>query len=437
MQRIKKRLASLVFLVHPLLLTFIGVVFLSLSAASVIVWFYRTADVPPIFTYLTLQFLPGLVRSIILGVIGLVTVILGIWHLSGIAVIRLHGNAEPGSEVVLGYQHSQKPPRVVVFSGGPGMLMLSNLGKNVERLTCVTPIQDPVEYYYRASSLYDIQNVYYVVPTPIPAKVYAELDDGTIINVMRVNPDPTFAERYVERLMLVTEEEIDAQPHGDNNGNQAATYAAQAASQAAHASQASHTSTPQTSLAPVTKSLPLTRLAKETLHDADVIILGPGSIFESIVPNLLIDEVREAIRQSKALKVYICNLMTEPGLTTGFGVREHIREINRYGGFTPDYVLVNIQRIDPEVRGLYAAMGQVPVYLSPEEYEEIMVVSSDGTPQRRVLVEGSVVMESDLASAVIQYSASLDNPGERRAVHVLRHDPQKLATAILELLRRE
>jgi hypothetical protein len=128
--------------------------------------------------------------------------------------------------------------------------------------------------------------------------------------------------------------------------------------------------------------------------------------------------------------------MTEPGLTTGFGVSEHIRQIKRYCGFTPDYVLVNVQRIEAEVQQLYEAAHQLPVYVTPEEYEETVVPKTEGVTERQLIIEGSVVIETDLASSVVQYKASISNPGESRAVRVLRHDPEKLTTALLEILRR-
>ena len=155
------------------------------------------------------------------------------------------------------------------------------------------------------------------------------------------------------------------------------------------------------------------------------------------MPNLLIPEVCEAIRRSKAHKIYICSLMTEPGLTSGFGVADHIRQITRYGGFAPDYVLVNAQRIDADVRRMYEAANQSPVYLNPEDYEETIVSATNRVTARDMLIEGSVVIEADLASSVVQLTASLDHPGEGRTVRVLRHDPDKLAAAILEILRRE
>ncbi|NTV66062.1 MAG: hypothetical protein HGA65_21350, partial [Oscillochloris sp.] len=187
---------------------------------------------------------------------------------------------------------------------------------------------------------------------------------------------------------------------------------------------------------PTAAALPLPRVVLDTIRAADAIILGPGSLFESVLPNMLLDAFREAVSQSSARKLYVCNLMTEPGRTTGFSVADHIRAIKRYAGFVPDYVLVNAQRIDPEVHQLYAAAHQSPVYISPDEYEETAVLPGDRDGQRRVVIEGSVVIEADLASSVIQYTATLDNPNQSRAVRVLRHDGDKLTATVLELLRR-
>ncbi|NTU80426.1 MAG: hypothetical protein HGA45_13785 [Chloroflexales bacterium] len=392
MRSITSRLSSLLHLAAPLALTFVGVVLLSLGVAYLFIHFYRTVEgLPAVFWALTLQFLPRPMRGILLIMAGLGVLAVGIWQLSGIVVIPFRQSSSPvDDELVLGY-HRKGPPNIAVLSGGPGLLVLSAIGAQVRRLTCVVPVQDPVEYYYRASGLFNMQNVYYVVPTPVPMQVVAELDDGTRMDVRHLALDQSIAARHVARLSL----------DGASGG-----------------------------------SLQLTRLAAEAIRDADAIILGPGSLFESILPNLLIDELREAIAGSKARKIYACNLMTEPGRTTGFSVADHIKAIKAYGGFTPDYVLVNAQRIDPEVYRLYAAAHQSPVYLSPEEYEEMALLPADRGIGRGVMIEGSVVLEADLASSVIQYTASLSNPTENRAVRVLRHDSEKLGLAILELLRR-
>ncbi len=391
MQKITRRLASLGHLTGPLLLMFLGVLLLSLGAAYLFIHAYRSIEgLPPFISVLTLQFMPRLWRGLLLLAAGLAVLAGGIWQLSGLVVFPLR-RGDLSDDLVLGYRR-EAPPSIAVLSGGPGLLVLSAMGEHVRRLTGVVPVQDPVEYYYRAAGLFNLRNVYYVVPTPAPLQVIAELDDGTQMDVRHLALDPSIAERHVVRLRLERNDNDDA--------------------------------------------LHLTRLAAEALRDADAIILGPGSLFESILPNLLLDELREAVASSKARKIYICNLMTEPGRTSGFGVADHIRAIRQYGGFTPDFVLVNAQRIESEVSRLYAAANQSPVYLTPDEAEETTYLAGDQTAQRRVMIEGATVIEADLASSVIQYTASLSSPTESRAVRVLRHDSQKLTATILELLRR-
>jgi len=395
MRSIARRLSSLASLARPLTLTFVGVVLLSLGVAYLFIHLYRTVeDVPAFVSLLTLQFLPRPARGLLLLFAGLAALAAGIWQLSGVVVIPRPEAGSPDGELVLGYGRAGAPPRVAVLSGGAGMLVLGSLSEHAARMTCVIPVQDPVEYYYRASGLLNLRNVYYVVPTPASLQVSAELDDRNSLDVRHISLRPELAPRHVARLALQS-------PDG--------TPPAQA---------------------------PITRLAAEAIRDADAIVLGPGSLFESILPNFLIDEFREAVLASRARKIYICNLMTEPGRTTGFGVADHIQAIRRYAGFSPDYVLVNVQRIDPEVFRLYAAAHQSPVYLDPGEYEETAVLPGDPGGRRRMMIDGSMVIEADLASSVIQYTASLDNPGESRAVRVLRHDGEKLTATILELLRR-
>lgn len=396
MQALVKRLSALRYLARPLALASLGLVLISVGIAYFVIILYRTAQLPEFFYYLTLQFLDRWVRGVVLVVAGLVVLAVGVWQLSSMAVIPL--TAKPGSEdeLVLGYRRAIRPPRITVLSGGAGILILASLGRYASRLTCITPVQDPVEYYYRASSLYNFENVIFVPPIPTQLQVEVALDDGTRHNIKEnVSHEARLAARHVEHVQLV-----------DDQGEGATQHT-------------------------------IFRQALDAIGQADAIVLGPGSLFESILPNLLVPELREAVQRSKARKIYICSLMTEPGLTSGFAVADHIRQIVRYGGFAPDYVLVNAQRIDPEVRQIYEAANQSPVYLNPEEYEETIVSATDRVTARDVVVEGSVVIEADLATSVVQLTASLDHPGEGRTVRVLRHDPDKLAAAILEILRRE
>lgn len=112
--------------------------------------------------------------------------------------------------------------------------------------------------------------------------------------------------------------------------------------------------------------------ALEALRNAKYIILGPGDLFTSIVSNLVVGGIREAIVSSKAKKIYICNVMTKPGETTDFKASDHIREINKYlGKDVLDYVLCSSSQFSYQALKRYAQKNQVPVIeLSNKNLEE-------------------------------------------------------------------
>ncbi len=100
----------------------------------------------------------------------------------------------------------------------------------------------------------------------------------------------------------------------------------------------------------------------EALARAEVIVLGPGSVFTSIIPNLLVRGLPEAIRHSHAKKVYVCNVMTQPGETDGFSAFDHIQAIERHARLRIfDHVLVNTGRPSQELLEKYRKTGSVLV----------------------------------------------------------------------------
>jgi len=139
----------------------------------------------------------------------------------------------------------------------------------------------------------------------------------------------------------------------------------------------------------------------EAIRDADLILLGPGSLYTSILPNLLIPEIASAIAKSEAPRVYISNLMTQPGETAGYALADHLCAIQRH---TPcrvvDWVVANRQPVSPDVARRYHTQGaeQVPVNL---------------TELRR-----------------LGYRVVLDNLLEEHGV--IRHNPKRLALLLIE-----
>lgn len=139
--------------------------------------------------------------------------------------------------------------------------------------------------------------------------------------------------------------------------------------------------------------------AVRAIEEADVIIIGPGSLYTSLVPNLLVPGLREALRRSTAPILYVCNVMTQPGETDGFSAADHVRVLARYGGAgLVQHVLVN-DALPRQLREVYEAQGQFPVALDWEE-----LVALGATP-----VRGAFLDEAD----------------------TVRHHPGLLAAAIM------
>lgn len=148
----------------------------------------------------------------------------------------------------------------------------------------------------------------------------------------------------------------------------------------------------------------------KSLNEADIIVLGPGSLYSSIIPNLLVPGVAEAVRRSNALKIYVCNLMTQKGETLGMTAFQHLQALERHAGTSSlvDLVVVNSREfLDPELAQRYSREGGKPVEVDLQEFEK----------------RGVSVISAPLCSM------------EKGLV---RHDPHKLAILILrEFLQRE
>jgi uncharacterized cofD-like protein len=143
--------------------------------------------------------------------------------------------------------------------------------------------------------------------------------------------------------------------------------------------------------------------AVEAIEDADLITLGPGSLFTSVIANLLVPEIRDALTRSWAKKIYICNVMTEADETEGFKAIDHLKEIRRYApSLKIDVGLFNSAPISSEMR---------------ERYAQEKAVVLDPPRQGDHGETGTQIVALPLAS-------------EER---VVRHDPWRLSKAILDI----
>ncbi|NLU53099.1 MAG: YvcK family protein [Clostridiaceae bacterium] len=145
--------------------------------------------------------------------------------------------------------------------------------------------------------------------------------------------------------------------------------------------------------------------ALKAIEDADLIVLGPGSLYTSIIPNLLVNGIARAIAQSKAPVLYVCNVMTQPGETEGYTVGDHINAIHEHAGSSlVDICLVNNGDIKPSILKKYHEDGAEPVKIDTSRIKRM----------------GIRLVEKDLA---------------RISDDFVRHDPIKLARAIIEIYK--
>ena len=145
--------------------------------------------------------------------------------------------------------------------------------------------------------------------------------------------------------------------------------------------------------------------AVEAISNAEVLIVGPGSLYTSIIANFLVPEIKEAAIKSKAIKIYVCNVMTQPGETDDYTAKDHLQAICDYlGEDFFDYIIVNKEKVSEEILSNYALRGAYPIKADLEDFADMDIN----------------VIEANLISAE----------------NLVRHEPIKLAKVIIGLIYR-
>jgi uncharacterized cofD-like protein len=151
---------------------------------------------------------------------------------------------------------------------------------------------------------------------------------------------------------------------------------------------------------------------KETLDAiarADLITMGPGSLFTSVVPNLLVTGIPKAIRQSPALKAYFVNLMSQPGETTNFAASDHVVALQDHGGAKLlDCIVVSTSRILPALRRNYALQDATPIPCDIKNIESLGVeVFTADLLQKGPLLKGQKIRHNAAALACVTLELAL------------------------------
>jgi uncharacterized cofD-like protein len=143
------------------------------------------------------------------------------------------------------------------------------------------------------------------------------------------------------------------------------------------------------------------------LINADAIVVGPGSLYTSVLPTLLVDGIAPTISAARGVRILVANLMTEPGETDGFTLTDHVREIRRHVRFDLfDYVLINQATLDETLTVEYQRRGSHPVQCDQE-----------------------LVWET--SAEMIRRHLAVQTDGGK-----IRHEPRDLARAIVDLARQ-
>jgi len=151
--------------------------------------------------------------------------------------------------------------------------------------------------------------------------------------------------------------------------------------------------------------------ALKSIEDSDFIVIGPGDLYTSIIPVLLVDGVKNAVLKSKAKIIYILNLMTKTGQTTDYKATDHIKDLKKYLGRGPDIVLINNSQMSSEVLDLY------------KKYKEIVVVNDLNGQRDYEVVETDLLDDNKIEMNV---SDSLYRS-------IVRHDSKKVAEVLKKI----
>jgi uncharacterized cofD-like protein len=415
-------------LLHPglhlkrwLLVLVAGLVVFSLGIGYALTELYRSAAAPDWVTTATLQFLPLLVRSALFLALGSILCVLGLRGLyrSLAAAVPTTGNPNQSLlERIYEYRVRQGGPRIVCIGGGTGMpTVLRGLKHHSANITAVVTVGDdggssgrlrrehgilpPGDFRNNIVALAEVE--------PLMARLFQyRFGEGSdlgghsfgnlfVLAMTGVTGNFEHALRETSRVLAVQGTIL---PSTLQNVEICAEFTD--GSEVCGESQIPEIGKPIERIRLRPEHPSAQPEAVRAILEADLIVLGPGSLYTSVVPNLLVEGIGKALLQSDALKVYVCNVATQPGETDGYDVAAHVAALVRHlpGQVNPlDVVL---------------ATSHAP---RPDSLEaDVSLVSAEPDLQ----AEPCIVIEDVVRD---------DNP--------LRHDPDKLAVALLKVFEEQ
>jgi uncharacterized cofD-like protein len=349
-----------------LVVTLIGISLVAIGLAVAVLDFYRTAPDTwwlPILSTLSLRFLDRTLRAFIFGGLGMGLTLVGIWGLSRVLLRPFINPGKPMIEALSNYRRRERGPRIVAIGGGHGLAaLLRGLKAFTHNITAIVTVADDggssgelrrrmgvlppgdirnclaalsneeallsqiFQYRFASGAGLDghsLGNLFITAMSEITGSFEEAIaESGRALGVHgQVLPSTLHDVRLVADIRL---------PESDHKVNVKGESKIPAATGEIR----------QVWLEPA--NAPAFPPAIAAILSADIIIVGPGSIYTSILPNLLVSDLAEAVRASRAVKFYVCNVATQPGETDGFTCGDHIHSIEKHvGSHLFDLVITN------------------------------------------------------------------------------------------------
>lgn len=401
-----------------LLLMLFGVSLMGLGLAYLLKEAYLQYDFPGVFYYLTLQFIPRWSRGLLFAGLSLTTV--------GIATYKLNQSLlyafvrpdrdQSLTEAIYNKRILARGPRIVAIGGGTGLSnLLRGLKDYTSNLTAIVTVADDggstgrlrqefgviapgdlrqciaalaeaeplmsrlFQYRFQNGSGlegHSFGNLFLVAMSEVTGNFEEAIHETSRV----LNVRGTILPSTLEDVTLSARTSEDELVHGEHNITERGA------------------GIKELFLNPATAEAHPD--AVRAILDADIIVIGPGSLYTSVLPNLLVEGIRKAIEASTALRIFVCNVATQHGETDGFSVGDHLEALERHAGQGIVHAIIANNNIAPEL---------------PEAWHSAPVkFRKNGHPS---LLRGVRIVEADVVAPENRY----------------RHDPAKLAATIIRL----
>jgi uncharacterized cofD-like protein len=389
----------------------IAILVIDLGAAYLLKELYQFANLPGVFYYVTLQFLPHWLRGLIFALIGAGLLVFSVVQLERSVLGPLRGAEErPVADILYSYRTRSRGPRVVAVGGGTGMsTLLRGLKEYTANLAAIVTVADD------GGSSGRLREEYRILPPGDFRQCLVALADA----------EPLVKELFNHRFQ-------NGSLDGHSFGNLFIMAMAEVTGNFEHALRESgrvlavrgaiipSTLQDVTLVASVNGNIvegeskipeqegPISQVflkpenpelnpeAVAALMNAEMIVVGPGSLYTSILPNLLVPGMVRAIRESPALKVFICNVASQHGETDGYNVSDYLRVLHDHtGGLFFDFAIVNsnlshvptggqsqvifdfqeVQRHFPQIRVVSADVvnARIPSHHDPAKLARVLI----------------------------------------------------------------